>query len=84
MLCVSVVSDASAGLPCAQLGPCFLQKAEVAPENSSSSFSLGPGDSQLWAEEGMCNVLQGRMPVAEGLQSFPKAKLGPKKRITIS
>lgn len=84
MLCVSVVPDASAGLPCAQLGPCFLQKAEVAPENSSSGLPSGPGERQLWAEEGMCNVLQGRMPVAEGLQSFPKAKLGPKKHVAIS
>ncbi|XP_015149110.2 death ligand signal enhancer isoform X1 [Gallus gallus] len=58
----TVVSDASAGLPCAQLGPCFLQKAEVAPENSSSSFPLGPGDSQLWAEEGEFPVPQCSSP----------------------
>ncbi|XP_052540876.1 death ligand signal enhancer [Tympanuchus pallidicinctus] len=54
----AVVPDASAGLPCAQLGPCFLQKAEVAPENSSSGLPSGPGERQLWAEEGEFPVPQ--------------------------
>ncbi|XP_072204193.1 death ligand signal enhancer isoform X2 [Excalfactoria chinensis] len=52
------VPDASAGLPYAQLGSCLLRKAEVAPENSSSGIPLGPGESQLWAEEGEFPVPQ--------------------------
>ncbi|XP_021266661.1 death ligand signal enhancer isoform X3 [Numida meleagris] len=54
----TVVPDASAGLPCAQLGPCFLQKAEVVPENSSSGIPLGSGESQPWVEEGEFPVPQ--------------------------
>uniref|UniRef100_A0A8C3PUK7 DAP3 binding cell death enhancer 1 n=1 Tax=Chrysolophus pictus TaxID=9089 RepID=A0A8C3PUK7_CHRPC len=54
----AVVPDASASLPCAQLGPCFLQKAEVAPENSSSGIPSGLGERQLWAEEGEFPVPQ--------------------------
>ncbi|XP_031453829.1 death ligand signal enhancer [Phasianus colchicus] len=54
----AVVPDASAGLPCAQLGPCFLQNAELAPENSSSGIPSGLGERQLWAEEGEFPVPQ--------------------------
>lgn len=67
MLYISVVTEASTSCPSAHLGPCFLQKAgpEVAPENSFPGIPSGPGESQLWAEEGMCDVIL----VAEGLLS---------------
>lgn len=83
MLCISGVTETSTSSPSAQLGSRFLQKAspEVVSENSSSGIPSGQGESQPWAEAGMCNVLlQGRILVAEGLLSlsFPRAKLGAK------
>lgn len=87
VLYITVVTEASTSCPSEQLGSHFLQRAspEVVPENSSSDIPSGQGESQPWAEVGTCNVLQGRILVAEGLLSlsFPKAKLGAKKCIAI-
>lgn len=87
VLYISVVTEASTSCPGVQLGSHFLQKAspEVVPENSSSGTPSGEGESQPWTAVGMCNVLWGRILVAERLLSlsFLKAKLGAKKGISI-
>ncbi|XP_032052983.1 death ligand signal enhancer [Aythya fuligula] len=60
----TVVTEASTSCPSAHLGPCFLQRAgpEVAPENSCPGIPSGPGESQLWAEEGEFPVPQRSSP----------------------
>lgn len=60
----TVVTEASTSCPSAHLGPCFLQKAgpEVASENSFPGIPSGPGESQLWAEEGEFPVPQRSSP----------------------
>lgn len=82
VLYISGVTEASTSCPSAQLGSHFQQEAspEVVSENSSSGIPSGQGESQPWAEVGMCYVPQGRILVAGGLLSlrFPKAKLGAK------
>lgn len=80
VLCITVVTEASASCPGEQLGSQVLQKAspEVVGENSSSDIPSGQGESRPWAEAGMCRVLQGRIFVAEGPGISPKARWEPR------
>lgn len=59
---ILVVTDASTSCPSAQLGAHLLQKVspEVLPENSSSGIPSEQGDSQPWAEAGMCKCAVGQ------------------------
>lgn len=72
VFCLLVVAEASTSCSDEQLGSCFLQKAspEVVPENASSGIPSGQGESQPWAEVGVCSVLEGRILAAKGLLSF--------------
>lgn len=76
VLCVTAVAEASSSCPGEQLGSQILQEASA--EDSSSGIPSGQGESQPWAEAGMCHVLQGRILVAQGAGSSSKASSQPR------
>lgn len=76
VLCVTAVAEASSSCPGEQLGSQILQEASA--EDSSSGIPSGRGESQPWAEAGMCHVLQGRILVAQGAGSSSKASSQPR------